>query len=300
MPTSSIEPMRLNELDGWIIRHGEQEVRVLAQGAQVISYRVGDAPPIIWLSEEAAYAAGQSVRGGVPVCWPWFGDLTRNNQAVQNHFQAQVAPAHGLVRGVPWTLQALEYDEHAAYLRLGLDTRQQPLVDWPHACSLSLEVRVAEQLTLTLTSQNHNPYPLHLSQALHTYLAVGDIHCAQVQGLDGCQYLDALDNWQTRTQVGPILFHSETDRVYQDVPSHLSVIDPTWNRRIHLRTDGSSSAVVWNPWIEKSLRLSQFAPDAWQRMLCVESANIVQDTIELSEGQRHTLSVHISSQPLTD
>src|SRR5690606_9753835 len=93
-------------------------------------------------------------------------------------------------------------------------------------------------------------------------------------------------------------FTGETDRLYLDVPDRLSIRDPQWRRRIHLQTSGSRSAIVWNPWIDKSRRLSQFAEDAWQRMLCIETANVLDDILQLAPGARHTLSVTLWSEPL--
>ena len=78
-----IQRIEIDQLACWRIRRGDDELLVAEQGAQILSYRLGDAPPLIWLSEEASFTKGQSVRGGVPVCWPWFGDLARNPGEVQ-------------------------------------------------------------------------------------------------------------------------------------------------------------------------------------------------------------------------
>ncbi len=226
----------------------------------MLSYRRGDQPPIIWLSEEAAFARGQSVRGGVPVCWPWFGDLSRNPEDVQAMRQADTpAPAHGHVRTLDWQLEGIDAGEQGVTLAFTFDTRTQPLPGWPHKVGLRLEIRLDDALHLTLASTNHDDHPVALSQALHTYFAVSDIHQVQVEGLADSPYLETLEGWERRTQQGDLRFTGETDRVYLDLPDTLALVDPGWQRRIVLRTEGSRSAVLWNPWIDKARRLSAFA-----------------------------------------
>ena len=103
----AVEAIQLDSLAAWRIRHGDAELLLAQQGAQILSYRRGTQPPLIWLSEQAAYQRGQGVRGGVPVCWPWFGDLTRNPPAVQAMVSGE-APFHGLVRTLDWQLGEVE------------------------------------------------------------------------------------------------------------------------------------------------------------------------------------------------
>lgn len=299
MATTHIERVELGELACWRVRRNDAELLVTQQGAQLLSYQRDDQPPLIWLSEEAAYSRGQSIRGGAPVCWPWFGDLRRNPSAVQAHVQGDAAPAHGLVRAVDWQLLGAEESDEAVTLRFLFDTTKTPLASWPHTASLHLDIRLGDDLQLTLHTHNAGSEPLAISQALHSYFAVSDIHQAQVEGLHGCRYIDTLDNWHEHRQKGALDFSGETDRIYLDTPSRLSIVDPGWNRRIHLDASGSRSAVLWNPWIEKSERLSQFASDAWQRMLCIETANVLDDALLVAPGERTTLHLCLSSEPLT-
>ena len=129
---------------------------------------------------------------------------------------------------------------------------------------------------------------------MHSYFTISDIHQVTVEGLDGCPYIETLEDWQQRQQKGDLAFAGETDRIYLDLPSRLSLLDPGLKRRIMLETQGSRSAVLWNPWIAKAQRLSQFADDAWQRMLCIETANVMGDAVQLEANARHTLSISIS------
>lgn len=296
--STQVERVELDQLTCWRIRVAGSELLLAQQGAQILSYRQNDQPPLIWLSPEAAYRRGQSVRGGVPICWPWFGDLRRNPEAVQTHYQQAEAPAHGLVRAEDWQLLGIDEEDDAVSLHLACDTRQTPLAGWPHDARLTFTVRVAQDLSMRLETLNRADAPLTISQALHTYFAVSDVRQVSVEGMHGCRYLDTLQDWRELRQAGEPTFTGETDRIYLDTPARMSILDPGWGRRIHLDACGSRSAVLWNPWVEKAMRLSQFPDDAWQNMLCIETANVLDDVVELKTDERHLLELRLSSTSL--
>ncbi|QLC73205.1 D-hexose-6-phosphate mutarotase [Pseudomonas sp. LPB0260] len=299
MATSNVERIEMGALTCWRIRHADAELLVAQQGAQLLSYQRDGERPLIWLSEQAAYESGRSVRGGVPVCWPWFGDLRRNPQAVQAmHTGGNLMPSHGLVRDLEWNLLGIDKRDDGVNLDFAFNSAEQPLPNWPQAAELKLRIRLDQHLHLDLVSRNLGDAPLALSQALHSYFAVGDVRQAQVEGLQGCRYIDTLDDWTERQQLDPLRFAGETDRIYLDTPAQLSILDPVWQRRIQLRSSGSRSAVLWNPWTDKAQRLSQFASDAWQGMLCIEHANVMEDLVVLAPGAEHRLSVSLWSEPL--
>lgn len=298
MSTVQVERVELDQLACWRIRTARSELLVAQQGAQILSYQRDDEPPLIWLSEQAAYARTQSVRGGVPVCWPWFGDLRRNPAAVQAHYQDAEAPAHGLVRGRDWQLLGIDEEDEAVNLSFAFDTRRESLPGWPHAALVQLDICLADDLVLDLHTHNLGDTALTFSQALHSYFAVSDVRQVQVEGLQGCPYIETLDDWSEQRQAGALSFAGETDRIYLETPERLSIGDAGWQRRIHLDCQGSRSAVLWNPWIDKAARLSQFADDAWQRMLCIESANVLGDAVELQAGEQHSLRLRVSCEKL--
>lgn len=294
-----VERVEINQLACWRVRTANAELLVAQQGAQILSYQRDGERPLIWLSEQAEFKQGQSVRGGVPLCWPWFGDLRRNPQAVQALYRGgSLVPAHGLVRGLDWQLLGIDCQDHSVILDFVFNSLEQPQTEWPHAAELQLRIRLDDQLHLELSNRNLGDTPLTISQALHSYFAVGDIRQARVEGLRGCRYIDTLDNWLERQQSDTLSFHGETDRIYLDTPAQLSIVDPVWQRRIHLHSSGSGSAVLWNPWIDKARRLSQCAEDAWQGMLCVEHANVLNDLLVLAPGAQHRLSVSLWSEAL--
>ena len=290
----TITPMDFSGLPGWRLRFGQAQLDICQQGAQILSYFPDiEQPALIWLSDCAQYEKGQGVRGGVPVCWPWFGDIQRNPPAVQKTTTAD-APFHGLARTLDWQLLDSSVEHQSVQLTLQLDA-SQGLTDWPHAATVQLQIELGERLTIRLDNHNLGSKPLAISQALHTYFAVSDIHQVAVQGLEGCSYHETLEGWQLREQAGALSFTGETDRIYLQVPEHLQIIDSGWQRRIHLRTQGSQSAIVWNPWIDKAQTLSGFASAAWQQMLCIENANVLADHLLLEPGARHRLQLELYS-----
>ncbi|PLP91608.1 D-hexose-6-phosphate mutarotase [Pseudomonas sp. FFUP_PS_473] len=298
MSTPKVESEKHGELNCWRITSDSAELLIAQQGAQVLSYqRVGE-PPLLWLSDQALFKQGKSVRAGVPVCWPWFGNLARNPQSVQAMYQASEAPAHGLARERDW--QLLGIDSSSTELRIDFTLPQAlgHLPGWPHTVALNLSIVMGEQLNLTLCSENLGSDPVTISQALHSYFAVSDVRQVRVEGVAGLNYIETLANWEQRNQQGDLGFAGETDRIYLQAPEQLSIVDPAWNRRILLRSSGSRSAVIWNPWTDRAAELIDMANDGWQRMLCIETANVWDDLVQLAPGARHTLSLSIGSEPL--
>jgi glucose-6-phosphate 1-epimerase len=298
MATPKVETEKHGELNCWRITSDHAELLVAQQGAQVLSYQRLGEPALLWLSDEAIFRQGKSVRAGVPVCWPWFGNLQRNPPAVQAMFHGEQAPAHGLVRGRDWQLLGIVGDGDALRIEFSLPQAQGDLPDWPHNVELKLLIELGDRLTLTLTSHNLGNDCVTLSQALHSYLAVSDVRQARVEGVEGLDYIETLADWQQRHQQGALAFTGETDRIYLQAPERLSIVDPHWNRRITLQGSGSRSAVIWNPWTDRARELPDMADDGWQRMLCIETANVWDDVVTLNPGETHALGVTIGSEAL--
>lgn len=295
-----IQRIEVNQLQCLRIQTTRAELLIAEQGAQVLRYQVHGQEPVIWMSEEAAFEAGNSVRGGIPVCWPWFGDLMRNSPQIQALHSGGRLPAHGLVRGIDWLLQesAIEGDSVRLVLAIPPTTDSPSLRHLPEGLELRLEILLDDRLRLNLATRNGSTQHIALTQALHSYFAVSSIHNVAVEGLEGRRYIETLEGWAERQQKRELVVSGETDRIYLDLPPQLAIRDDGWKRRIRIEASGSSSAVVWNPWASKARRLSQFADDAWQRMLCVETANVVEDLVELAPGEEHTMGVAMWAEQL--
>ncbi|MFA1026210.1 Aldose 1-epimerase protein [Pseudomonas syringae pv. helianthi] len=303
MPTSPVEPtvesVQYDELNCWRIRHGEAELLVAQQGAHILSYQVAGQQPLVWLNEEAVFKQGKPIRAGMPICWPWFGNLERNPQSVQAmRDSSEPAKAHGEVRTLDWQLLGIGGDGDALLVEFVLPEAEGHLPGWPHNVALKLSIRLDHALNVSLVSYNCGTEPVTISQALHTYFAISDVRQISIEGLDGLRYIETLENWEEREQSGDLTFAGETDRIYKNTPGVLSIVDPEWQRRIHIRSTGSRSAILWNPWIEKTGTFTDMAADGWQRMVCVETANVLDDVVTLAPDQMHVLGVSIWSEGL--
>ncbi len=300
MSEPQVESVKLDELNCWRISTDQAELLIAQQGAQVISYQRHGQQPLIWPNPAALYKPGKAVRTGVPVCWPWFGNLGRNPEAVQAMRNASdEAPAHGLVRTLDWELLGIEKLDSGVKVELGVpQAARGELPGWPHKVEVRLCVVLGEALEITLHSRNLDDHPVSLSQALHSYFAVSDVRRATVECLGGLTYIETLDGWQPRQQAGVLGFAGETDRIYLNTPAQLSFVDPGWQRRVTLASTGSRSAVVWNPWVERATALPDMADDGWQGMLCIETANVWDDVVTLAPGAACAMGVRFTASEL--
>lgn len=246
---------------------------VYLNGAHVTAWQPTGQQPVLWMSESSVYAEGEPLRGGVPVCAPWFGTGRDGDKT----------PAHGWFRLAAWQLAAAEERQGTVRLTFRLDG-----ADAGHP-GITAEYVVGFGAELTLELSVTTDQPLVLEEAVHTYLAVGDIHRVTVQGLSGASYVDkAPGGVADNTQVGDVTFTGETDRVYAHSGS-ATVVDPANGRRLTLTKDGSANTVVWNPWVAKSAAMGDFGDDEWPSMICLEAANALAGAVELAAGQSHTL-----------
>ena len=261
------------------------------QGAHLMSWRPkSQAVPVVWLSRDAKLAAGKSIRGGAPVCWPWFGA----------HASEASFPGHGFARTVPWTvIESGTEPCGATRLTLRLVASEKTRAQWPHDCTLDLTVIVGETLRMEMTTENTGAEAFVIGEALHTYFQIGDIGAVRVTGLEGCDYWDKVGGSTLRKQDGAIAFSGETDRVYIDTAAECVIEDDKLQRRIHVAKSGSLSTVVWTPWTEKANKMGDMGqPDGWREMVCVESVNAIDNVVTVAAGTRHTLIVEYRAESL--
>ncbi len=264
------------------IHTAQASARVALQGAQVLAWQPAGQKPVLWVSKASVYAPGKGVRGGVPVCWPWFG-------------AREGLPAHGFVRTRVWELRDTTQDASGqVVLRMGLVDDASTRALWDHAFDLELIVTVGLTLSMALVTRNTGTAPFTITDALHSYFSVGDIAHTTVQGLDGCAYLDKVQNFAQARQTGAIAFTGETDRVYTDTTADCLINDPKWDRHIRVAKQGSTSTVVWNPWSEREKAFADMAAGEYREMVCVETCNAGPDQVTLAAGQQHTLLAVIS------
>lgn len=243
---------------------------------------------MLYLSPQALLAPGKPIRGGIPVCWPWFNA----------HPTDAAKPMHGIARILPW--QLLRADAQAGHVALlfRLQSSEKTRALWPHDFTCHLGISLGEKLEVSLMTHNTGPDSMFVTEALHTYLSVGDISRTTVRGLAEARYLDTVGAPTQRHQEGHVTFDQEVDRQYASTAG-VVVEDPAWGRRLIIDKLGSGTTVVWNPWIEKSRRLADLPDEAYQGFLCVEAANAGEAAIRIAPGGQHVIVTTVSVEAAT-
>ncbi|MFD2160021.1 D-hexose-6-phosphate mutarotase [Rubritalea tangerina] len=255
---------------------------IALHGAQVIDYIPKGHEPVIFTSKEAVFREGKAIRGGVPVCWPWFGA----------HPEDASQPAHGFARNRFWQLTSTRSSDTGTELTLTLDTESIDAL--PSKVALTLTISVGAELTLELTTTNLGQNAIEIGGALHTYLTVGDIAQASIQGLESHEYLDTVASMR-ETQNSEITFAAETDAIYLNATQPVTLHDPVLKRSIQVAKKGSRTTVVWNPWIDKATALSDLLDDEYHEFVCIEAANALDDTHSIGQDESHTLATTITA-----
>ncbi|MEK6550223.1 MAG: D-hexose-6-phosphate mutarotase [Pseudomonadota bacterium] len=284
--------------------HGSAVIAL--QGAHVMTWAPRNEAPVIWLSKAAKFSPGKSIRGGVPVCWPWFGP----------HATESVFPGHGFARTVMWdVIEAQAMADGGT--RLSFRIRQDDAIraQWPHASEAMNIVTVGKTLELELVTRNTGATAITVGDAFHTYFEVSDIRHCRIDGLDGCPYLDKVDGGKRKQQTGPVTIGTEVDRIYLDSTAETAtgaslhrgprldpiadilIDDPGLKRRIRIAKRGSRSSVVWNPWADKAAKMGDFGANGYLNMVCVESSNAADDVVTIPAGGEHRLWVRYSVEP---
>lgn len=257
---------------------------IFLHGGQVTSWipaRTG--ADALFVSRQAVWRPDRAIRGGIPVCFPWFGAHPTNPRA----------PSHGFARLREWRLDSIVQhdDEVAVTVDHSSDATSREL--WPHDFHLRLRVAFGTSLQIDLTVTNPGRETFSFEEALHTYFAVDDIRSTSVSGLDGARYLDTVGGIREMQQQGDIRFEAETDRIYF-ATGGATITDSSRPRRITVNKKNSGNTVVWNPWIARATALADFGDDEWMQMLCVETCNVRDEAIVLDAGQSHTMTVSVA------
>lgn len=259
---------------------------IYVQGAHVTHYQRKVEKPLLFLSQVSRFEAGQPIRGGIPIVFPWFG--ARDGQG-----------SHGFARNKDWELWEITTQPNGS-VRVQFRLPESPEGALYPAMLVNYSVTIGEALICELTVTNKSvEQAIQFENCLHTYFSVGDVRRVGVVGLKGVEYLDKVDNFAVRRQGPEILrIEGETDRAYLDTPGPVEIIDDSWRRKIRIETTGSHSTVVWNPWIEKSQRLPDLGNEEYLQMICVESGNIARNGIKLAPGQTSALKVKLITNTL--
>jgi len=256
-------------------------------GAQVTSWISSGRNEALYASPNSIWQDGRAIRGGVPICFPWFGDKQGDPSA----------PAHGFVRTKSWELEGIESRGEGIEVTMSTTSDDVTRKWWPFDFRLICRGTFARGLQIDLIVTNSGSSAFWFEEALHAYFAVGDAESALVHGLDATRYIDKTDNRVQKLQSGDIYITAETDRVYLDTTGPVELVDLATSRRIHIWKQSSQTTVVWNPWMEKSIALKDLGPEQWKEFVCIETANVAPLALKLGPGETHTMVVEVQAMP---
>ncbi|STQ69346.1 Putative glucose-6-phosphate 1-epimerase [Hafnia alvei] len=275
--TPYISQRQIGELPVVVVNHPKVRAAVTLQGAHLLTWQPSGEKPVLWLSSETAFKNGVAIRGGIPICWPWFGPAGQ--------------PAHGFARNLPWTLTAHDEDESGVILTFTLEQSAESKKHWPHDFCLIARFKLGEVCEMELESHGEYEY----TAALHTYFNIGDITQIDVSGL-GSPYIDKV-NPGTGEQQGNLTFATRTDRIYTK-PEPFSVItDKALQRVIEVHHHNNTDVVAWNPWSELSVSMADMPNDGYKTMVCVETAHVT-SPMKASANTPSRLSMTLRARPL--
>jgi D-hexose-6-phosphate mutarotase len=271
----------LEKLD---LRFADACAEVYLQGAHVTHYQPCPNHDVLWMSDSAVYQPGAALRGGIPICWPWFGAATVGRDR----------PQHGYARTSDFRPISSRADEACSSVVLALDTVNAPYPEWRNKLQLELEIRLQDSLWMELRSQYMGLETITVSNALHNYFAISSKEHISIPTLTGLRYLDKLQDYQEYRQSQPVVFDGEVDRVYRQTPARIELQDSGWHSVTTIETWGNNNLVVWNPGAEKAKAMSDFTDNGYQHMVCIEPANALAQSLTLQPGADHRLGQCIS------
>lgn len=259
---------------------------VYVHGAHLTSWQPVGKEPVLFMSGRSAFDPAKPIRGGVPICFPWFGPHATDAQA----------PMHGFARILPWTLTAADESTESITLTFFLkDDERTRASAWPHPFEATYRIVVASSLSLSLTVRNTGSTSATFQEALHTYYAVKDVREITISGLSDTDYLDKTEKLARKNQgESPVQITGETDRIYLATQATCVIDDPGFARQIRIDKAGSDATVVWNPWIDKAKAMPDFGDEEWPSMVCVETCNVGDAAVTLAPGATHTMTATVT------
>jgi glucose-6-phosphate 1-epimerase len=273
-----------NGLDYIEIENRFATAKIALQGGHVISWQPKHTKePVLWLSDQSRYEVGRSIRGGIPICWPWFGAHPTDSSLCM----------HGFARVTPFKVIDVGQNPNGyTHVILEMAHTENAQRQLSYRYTLVLTIEIGETLSLKLSTTNRARQPFFMGEAFHTYFQIGDVEKISITGLEGTEYADKLFDYWREKQEGTIRFNQEFDRVYVSTDSAVTIHDEQLNRKIHIDKKGSQSTVIWTPWEKKAHQIADMSKDkGWRKMICVETANAMENLVMINPGYTHVLAV---------
>jgi D-hexose-6-phosphate mutarotase len=256
---------------------------IFLHGAHVTRFKKNDDSPLLFMSQCSRFEHGSPIRGGIPIILPWFGFREGLGQ-------------HGFARKHTWELKEVSFGpEGSASARFWLPDSPEAAAFPPFKAEYTVTVSDSLQLCLEVTNHSADQV-LTLENCLHTYFEVSDVTAISITGLKGCEYLDQVEQFKRKTETqDAIRIGSEVDRIYLNTSAPVEIVDPRLGRRIRIETEGSTSTVVWNPWVAKAQQMADFGNEEYEKMVCVESGNVAENCLSVAPRQKAVLNVKLTS-----
>jgi glucose-6-phosphate 1-epimerase len=255
------------------IKNNSATALISIYAAQVLSFQPIDATEdLLFLSEQSCYEVGKAIRGGIPICWPWFGSDPQDVEGL----------SHGFVRNDYWTvIDVSALSPFETKVTLNFTPSNLSDTTWPYDYALELQISIGSELRLELLTRNLGDQAFTITQAFHSYFKVGNIEQVQILGLEGAEYLDKCDEDTQKYQTELLMINAEVDRIYNGLEKTLIIDDTALKRRIEIRSSSHKSTVAWNPWLIRSEEFEDLAADSYQTFMCLETGNVGSNDIEL-------------------
>jgi glucose-6-phosphate 1-epimerase len=261
---------------------GEGEIYL--HGAHVTSWKPAGDDEVLFMSTKSRFEDGQAIRGGIPICFPWFRAKANSPEAL----------AHGFVRTKAWQLDSISENQGGVTVSMSTASDERTQRWWPGDFRLIYRATFGRELRLELVCTNTGKTPLRLEEALHTYNRVADITQARVLGLDAVHFFDNTDSNKEKTQSGDLTIASKTDNAYLNTQSPVDLIDRDLGRRIRMSKANSMTTVVWNPWDDGAKGMRDLGDGEWKQFVCVEASNILGSAVNVAPGQEHSVTAVLS------
>ena len=272
--TPVLSRRQLDDLELIVVDHPQVKASVALQGAHLLSWKPAGEEEVLWLSGNTPFKNGVALRGGVPICWPWFGPSAQ-----------QGLPSHGFARNLPWALKGHDEDDNGVVLTFALKRSDATRQYWPHEFTLLARFKLGKTCEIELEAHGE----FETTSALHTYFNVGDIAAVKVSGL-GDRYIDKVKNAEEGVlSNGTETFPDRTDRVYLNAETCSVIHDDALNRNIDVTHHHNSNVVAWNPGPALSVSMGDMPDDGYKTFVCVETC-CVTETQKASEEKPSRLT----------
>jgi glucose-6-phosphate 1-epimerase len=254
-------------------------------GAHILSFKPTKGKELLWLSENSFFTEGKPIRGGIPLCFPWFGPNTSDN----------TLPPHGFARIMYWGVEEiLDLPDNSTRLILKCESNESTRKIWPFEFNAKLIIIIGEKLDITLQVINSDTREFKYTDALHTYFLISDTANVTLGGLENSSFRAGFQDDLLQQTDKLLSISKEENRRYIGHTANCVIYDNGFNRKITVAKRGSKTTVVWNPWIETSKSFTDMTLDGYKTMVCVEAVNAYDDFVLLQPGESFNLSAELS------